>query len=523
MGAVTDHRKRGVLDISLPHPFYDLSPSVSPPSKKSKFLNPPLSTPSRSLPPLPRLVHAPQRILKAFGLGAARNSLIRGKDRTFAMDNQVSRYLKNFKADSTSSRRRASKDSEGSEVCSHTSFCKGESDVRTGRRATGNVPDSHDGNRIREKFKNATHLLGNYVSEFSEDIKGISSSFWSFLKREKKKVRVPKLIVAGVSGLRIAMRSTTNLSDLHIVNQRKVDDARSVALGSTYCETALDKNDTLYKLFLEESKRHDDEFSALEHEEKLSDIGLENEEVEEEPDEDLHRPFSPLSDEEEREVHDAFCGGSRVLVMHEESNIEITRKIFQCLRVGGWLNDEVINLYLALLKQREIREPEKFHKCHFFNTFFYKKLTAGRNNYDYKAVRKWTSHKKLGYGLIECRKIFVPIHQGAHWCLAVINIDTMTFQYLDSLGGMDPNVLSVLAEYLEDEVKDKSDKEINTRSWKQESVDGLPLQTNGSDCGMFMLKYIDFYSRGLQLSFSQDHMNYFRMRTAKEILRLRAE
>ncbi|XP_072985264.1 uncharacterized protein [Typha latifolia] len=492
MGAVTDHRKRGVLDISLPHPFYDLSPSVSPPSKKSKFLNPPLSTPSRSLPPLPRLVHAPQRILKAFGLGAARNSLIRGKDRTFAMDNQVSRYLKNFKADSTSSRRRASKDSEGSEVCSHTSFCKGESDVRTGRRATGNVPDSHDGNRIREKFKNATHLLGNYVSEFSEDIKGISSSFWSFLKREKKKVRVPKLIVAGVSGLRIAMRSTTNLSDLHIVNQRKVDDARSVALGSTYCETALDKNDTLYKLFLEESKRHDDEFSALEHEEKLSDIGLENEEVEEEPDEDLHRPFSPLSDEEEREVHDAFCGGSRVLVMHEESNIEITRKIFQCLRVGGWLNDEVINLYLALLKQREIREPEKFHKCHFFNTFFYK-------------------------------KIFVPIHQGAHWCLAVINIDTMTFQYLDSLGGMDPNVLSVLAEYLEDEVKDKSDKEINTRSWKQESVDGLPLQTNGSDCGMFMLKYIDFYSRGLQLSFSQDHMNYFRMRTAKEILRLRAE
>ena len=31
-----------------------------------------------------------------------------------------------------------------------------------------------------------------------------------------------------------------------------------------------------------------------------------------------------------------------VLVLHEASNIEITRDIIQCLRHGAWLNDEVI-------------------------------------------------------------------------------------------------------------------------------------------------------------------------------------
>ena len=32
----------------------------------------------------------------------------------------------------------------------------------------------------------------------------------------------------------------------------------------------------------------------------------------------------------------------KVLVAHENSNIEITGEIFQCLRPSAWLNDEVI-------------------------------------------------------------------------------------------------------------------------------------------------------------------------------------
>ncbi|XP_020407959.1 sentrin-specific protease 2 isoform X1 [Zea mays] len=183
---------------------------------------------------------------------------------------------------------------------------------------------------------------------------------------------------------------------------------------------------------------------------------------------------------------------------------------------------EVINLYLELLKEREKREPNRFLKCHFFNTFFYKKLACGKNGYDYKSVKRWTSQRKLGYELIECDKIFVPVHKDVHWCLAIINVKENFFQYLDSLGGMDHNVPKVLARYISEEVKDKSNRVINTSLWHEELVD-IPLQRNGWDCGMFMLKYIDFHSRGLPLSFSQEHMEYFRKRTAKEILRLRAD
>ncbi|XP_021727728.1 ubiquitin-like-specific protease ESD4 [Chenopodium quinoa] len=239
----------------------------------------------------------------------------------------------------------------------------------------------------------------------------------------------------------------------------------------------------------------------------------------------LREPFVPLTEEEQRDVARAFSNTNRrkILVTHDNSNIQITGEHLQCLRPGAWLNDEVINVYLELLKERERREPKKFLNCHFFNTFFYKKLIGGRNGYDYKAVRRWTSQRKLGYGLLECDKIFVPIHKEVHWCLAVINKKDKTFQYLDSLGGRDLHVLRILARYFADEVKDKTGQEIDLHSWKQEFVEDLPEQENGFDCGVFMIKYADFYSRGLGLHFSQENMPYFRQRTAKEILRLRAD
>lgn len=239
----------------------------------------------------------------------------------------------------------------------------------------------------------------------------------------------------------------------------------------------------------------------------------------------LEDVFAPLNDDEEADVARALKGGNsrEVLVMHENSNIEITKGLLQCLLPGGWLNDEVINLYLELLKEREKREPDKFLKCHFFNTFFYKKLYNPNTRYDYKAVRRWTTQRKIGYSLMDCDKIFVPIHKEIHWCLAIIDMKAKKFQYLDSLRGSDAHVLDVLVKYIMDEAKDKTGQDLDVSSWEIQLVEDLPQQENGSDCGMFMIKYADFHSRGLPLSFFQTHMPYFRKRTAKEILRLKAE
>ncbi|CAK8563697.1 unnamed protein product [Lathyrus sativus] len=323
-------------------------------------------------------------------------------------------------------------------------------------------------------------------------------------------------------------KQSTSVSELSNDKLNVVDDAANI-LDSLSLDPENDVSSvSAYKKLLEAVDKRTDTLGRLRFEIQLNEkrrsgfdlLRPKKELVEEVPPE----PFVPLTKEEEVEVARAFSANrKKILVAHENSNIEISGEKFQCLRPSGWLNDEVINLYLELLKERERREPQKFLNCHFFNTFFYKKLISGKNCYDYKSVKRWTTRKKLGYGLHECDKIFVPIHQKIHWCLAVINKKEKKFQYLDSLKGIDTQVLEVLARYFVDEVKDKTGEDIDISNWEKEFVEELPEQQNGSDCGVFMVKYADFYSRNLRLCFNQEHMPYFRLRTGKEILRLKAE
>ena len=87
------------------------------------------------------------------------------------------------------------------------------------------------------------------------------------------------------------------------------------------------------------------------------------------------------------------------------ANADIKRS--DLLRLSGlnWLNDEVINAYMELLKQRNVRFLEKGEqeRMHFFNTFFYARLTSG--GYNYNSVRRWTMQKRIGYSLSECAKV----------------------------------------------------------------------------------------------------------------------
>ncbi|KAG5555064.1 hypothetical protein RHGRI_012557 [Rhododendron griersonianum] len=311
-------------------------------------------------------------------------------------------------------------------------------------------------------------------------------------------------VVPSLQGLdgKVVERNSRPSSSSVVSELTKVDNNAAISL-----EQKLEKLELLglpmYKKLLQNVERRKPKLDSLSFEIELNETRratlqllrpLKRVEEEDVLQDALREPFLPLTKEEEAEVSRALSNSyrRRVLVTHENSNIEITGELLQCLRPGAWLNDEVINIYLELLKEREKRQPKNFLKCHFFNTFFYK-------------------------------KIFVPIHKEVHWCLAVINLKDQKFQYLDSLGCFDTQVLKVLAMYFVDEVKDKSGDHIDISSWKQEFVEDLPEQENGWDCGVFMIKYADFYSRGLGLHFNQEHMPYFRLRTAKEILRLKAE
>lgn len=136
---------------------------------------------------------------------------------------------------------------------------------------------------------------------------------------------------------------------------------------------------------------------------------------------DDRRPFTL----EEKALTSRVLRGRAAEVLVTGFNTELTRQDLQRLRDTEWLNDEVINFYLSLLKQRsddrlkkpDAQQAEAWPRVHFLNTFFYP-LLSDKGGYNYARVQKWTRR----IDLFAMDRVVVPIHLGNHWCLAVINL-----------------------------------------------------------------------------------------------------
>lgn len=220
--------------------------------------------------------------------------------------------------------------------------------------------------------------------------------------------------------------------------------------------------------------------------------------------------FSPLTEAMEREVIAAFGKGEPDEIMSSAFKLKVTREDIQTLRNLRWLNDEVINFYMSLLVERN--KKEGYPAVHAFSTFFYPKLISG----GYKAVRRWTR----GVDLFKQDLILVPIHLRVHWALVVIDVRKTTVKYFDSMGQKGDKICEALFQYLQEESREKRNLELTFSEWTLHSMESheIPQQLNGSDCGVFMCKYADYISRDKPITFTQNHMPYFRKKMVWEII-----
>merc|ERR1719457_200381 len=109
--------------------------------------------------------------------------------------------------------------------------------------------------------------------------------------------------------------------------------------------------------------------------------------------------------------------GSARDVLVEGFNAEITRADIATLRPSVWLNDEVVNFYFNLIKERSEASSE-LANVHVFNTFFYPKI----EKMGHAGVKRWT--RKVDIFAVDL--ILLPVHLGMHWCMA--SIDNRTKQ-----------------------------------------------------------------------------------------------
>ena len=201
-----------------------------------------------------------------------------------------------------------------------------------------------------------------------------------------------------------------------------------------------------------------------------------------------------------------------VLGQLKHDTIELKRSDFLTLQGLNWLNDNVINGCLSLLVARSLANPA-LPTVWAASTFFYPKLKKD----GYQSVKRWTTERVCPGGIFSYDIVIVPIHLGSHWACGILDTRKKTIEMYDSLCITSTGFFKLMKEYIVEEAKDKNVEGVNVNDWVEIWGVDCPKQTNGSDCGMFSLKFADYRSRDLAFAFSPRVMLHFRRRTAWEL------
>merc|ERR1739838_105806 len=248
---------------------------------------------------------------------------------------------------------------------------------------------------------------------------------------------------------------------------------------------------------------------------------------------------------------------------------EITNRALLTLTKNEWLEDEIMNAWMELLQERSNRcvklndskklanrqeivsglrkaadsevglarfledqdldtfvdkftvIDERPPAIQTFNTFFWSKLCPNDTSYDYNAVRRWTSRKKIDIFAKDI--LLIPVHvTGSHWALGVIHMAKKRCHFLDSLTSSRDSMPSSFAEnakrWIMDEDMDKKggagakewdeltdwtlirngkpERATNSTEHTLDNPPMVPQQTNGNDCGVFTCWFAECVADG---------------------------
>ncbi|WCJ38417.1 Ubiquitin-like-specific protease 1D [Euphorbia peplus] len=192
--------------------------------------------------------------------------------------------------------------------------------------------------------------------------------------------------------------------------------------------------------------------------------------------------------------------------------VEICYSDIQCLDPEVFLTSEIMNFYIRYLRLQVSPEDKSLCDYHFFNTFFYKKLKQAVSNKGsdkesfFIKFRRWWK----GVNIFQKAYIFIPIHEDLHWSLVIICIPDKEDKsgpiilHLDSLGfHSSKTVFEEIRSFLKQEWNylhgDVSplDLPIADHIWQNlprridEKKIEVPQQKNDSDCGLFVLFFME--------------------------------
>lgn len=228
---------------------------------------------------------------------------------------------------------------------------------------------------------------------------------------------------------------------------------------------------------------------------------------------DEDEPQSPEMTEQEEKLAECMKDAKITYPSRDDpESIEICYADIDCLAPEGYLTSTIMNFYIRYIQQQASPANRAIWDYHFFNTYFYNKLKeavaykgSDKDTYFVKFRRWWK-----GVNIFQKAYVLIPINEDLHWSLVIICIPDKEDEtgpiilHLDSLKlhssrSIFENIKSFMKaewNYLVTEAP-PSDLPIADSIWKHlprridEKVIPVPQQKNDSDCGLFVLFFME--------------------------------
>ena len=181
-------------------------------------------------------------------------------------------------------------------------------------------------------------------------------------------------------------------------------------------------------------------------------------------------------------------------ILTRKCEMNVYANMLQSLQPPNWLNDDAIVLYMKLIANEVIvfqflsKQLDKTSGISLVSSYFGKGISNSITMYT-----KW---------------IAVPICDGIHWTLMMINIQERKFFYLNSLVRRVALHKMKIKRFFESLLKVKWKEDVKL---KECHIENLPQQTNGYDCGAYIARFFKHIVLDIPMTFTAADMMDFRL------------
>ena len=233
--------------------------------------------------------------------------------------------------------------------------------------------------------------------------------------------------------------------------------------------------------------------------------------------------FYPLEKMEERHIRDVLNGTRadddeivNMLFENEHTKMTITKKSLRTCQGQSWINDEVINYYLSLLRLRdeEMATYNSNHcRCYFFTTYYYSNKVEPlvKNKFgdgQTERIKKWIEKQNAFNFPIWIFTIHV---NGNHWILVLVDSIYGTLDLYDSWPNtkqgrrLQSQILDNIWKFINMLCNNRNSTtdvfKVSSNIWDFNIVHNCPKQHNNYDCGVFACTFASLLSTKRTASF----------------------